>query len=73
MLITKSSLQGNSIVVTLPSDNGKNPPENQKYIVVYPEDGTIILVPKIEDPFNGGVESEFYEKDAWKTFHLKGE
>ena len=51
MLITKSRLQGSSVVITLPSDNGKKPSENQEYVVVYAEDGTIILVPKIEDPF----------------------
>lgn len=52
MLITKSRLQGSSVVITLPSDNGKKPSENQEYIVVYSEDGTITLVPKIEDPFS---------------------
>ena len=72
MLITKSRLQGNSIVVTLPSDNGKNPPENQEYVVVYVEDGTIIFVPKIEDPFHGGEESEFYEKYAWEDLSSEG-
>lgn len=48
-----------------PSDNGKKPSENQEYIVVYSEDGTITLVPKIEDPFSGGEEAEYYEKDDW--------
>jgi hypothetical protein len=66
MLITKSRLQGNSVVVTLPADHGKKPAENQEYVVVYSEDGTIILVPKIEDPFSGGKVAEYYEKDEWK-------
>ena len=35
MLITKSRLQGSSVVITLPSDNGKKHSENQEYIVVY--------------------------------------
>ena len=39
MLVTKSRLQGSSVVVTLPSDNGKKPSENQEYIVVYSDDG----------------------------------
>ena len=41
------------------------PSENQEYIVVYSEYGTITLVPKIKDPFIGGEEAEYYEKDEW--------
>ncbi|MEY8307826.1 AbrB family transcriptional regulator [Enterococcus faecium] len=52
MLITKSILQGSSVVITLLSDNGKKPSENQEYIVVYFEDGTTTLVSKIEDLFS---------------------
>lgn len=40
--------------------------ENQEYIVVYSEDETITLVSKIEDPFSGGEEAEYYEKDEWE-------
>ena len=43
MLIAKSRLQGSSVVITLPSDNGKKPKENKEYIVVYSDDGTITL------------------------------
>lgn len=72
VLIAKSRLQGGSVVITLPSDNGKKPSENQEYIVVYSEDGTITLVPKIEDPFSAGQEAEYYEKDEWKDLTPKG-
>ena len=72
MLITKSRLQGSSVVITLPSDNGKKPSENQEYIVVYSEDGTITLVPKIEDPFSAGQESEYYEIDDCKELTPEG-
>ncbi|EOH57683.1 AbrB family transcriptional regulator [Enterococcus faecium EnGen0263] len=72
MLVTKSRLQGSSVVVTLPSDNGKKPSENQEYIVVYSDDGTITLVPKIEDPFSGGEEAEYYEKDEWEDLTPEG-
>ncbi|EME3574740.1 TPA: AbrB family transcriptional regulator [Enterococcus faecium] len=47
----------------LPSDNGKKPSENQEYNVFYSEDGTITLVPKIEDPFSDGEEAEYYKKE----------
>lgn len=63
MIIAKSRLQGNSVVITLPSHKGNKPEANQEYIVVYSEDGTIILVPKIDDPFLFGEEAEFYEED----------
>ena len=66
MLITKSRVQGSSLVVTLPSENGKKPPVNQEYIVIYSEDGTITLVLRIEDPFSGGNETEYYEKAEWE-------
>ena len=71
MLIAKSRLQGSSVVITLPSDNGKKPKENKEYIVVYSDDGTITLVPKIEDPFSGG-EAEYYEKDEWTDLSPEG-
>lgn len=72
MLVTKSRLQGSSVVITLPSDNGKKPSNNQEYIVVYSDDGTITLVPKIDDPFSGGEESEYYEKDEWEDLTSEG-
>lgn len=72
MLITKSRLQGSSVVITLPSDNGKKPSDNQEYIVVYSDDGTITLVPKIDDPFSGGEEAEYYEKDEWEDLTPEG-
>lgn len=66
MLITKSRLQGSSVVLTLPAKNGEKPEPNIEYIVVYSLDGTITLVPKIADPFAGGKLAEFYEVDEWK-------
>ncbi|MEC6748134.1 AbrB family transcriptional regulator [Marinilactibacillus sp. XAAS-LB27] len=72
MLTAKSRIQGNSVVVTLPSDNGKKPDPNQEYIVVYSEDGTITLVPKIEDPFTKGIEGEYYDQDEWADIEPVG-
>ncbi|MGL9730314.1 type II toxin-antitoxin system PemI/MazE family antitoxin [Enterococcus sp. DIV0756] len=72
MLVAKSRLQGNSVVITLPSDNGKKPKENKEYIVVYSDDGTITLVPKIEDSFSGGEKAEYYEKDEWADLSPEG-
>lgn len=72
MIIAKSRLQGSSVVITLPSSNGKKPSANQEYIVVYSDDGTITLVPKMSDPFEGGEEAEFYEQDEWNDLSPEG-
>ena len=57
MLITKSRLQGSSVVVTLPLHNGEKLEANKEYIVIYSANGTITLVPKIDEP-NGLSEVE---------------
>ncbi|KAF1301731.1 MULTISPECIES: type II toxin-antitoxin system PemI/MazE family antitoxin [Enterococcus] len=72
MLLTKSRVQGSSIIITLPSDNGKKPEANQEYVVMYSEDGVITLVPKIGDPFDQGTEAEFYEQDEWSDLTPEG-
>lgn len=51
MITVVTKVQGNSIVVELPSNNGIKLNINQEYIVVYTQDGTIILVPASEGPF----------------------
>lgn len=72
MLITKSRLQGSSVVVTLPPHNGEKLETNKEYIVVYSPDGTITLVPKIEDPFVLSEAGAFYEKDEWDNVSPEG-
>lgn len=72
MLFTKSRVQGSSVVVTLPASNGEKPESNKEYVVVYSEDGTITLIPKIDDPFPGGTEGEFYEADEWSELTPEG-
>lgn len=72
MLTTKSRLQGSSVVVTLPANNGDKPNPNQEYIVVYSADGSITLVPKIEDPFSEGTTGEYYENDTWSDTSPEG-
>ena len=36
------------------------------------DDGTITLVPKIQDPFSEGPEGEYYEKDEWHDLAPEG-
>ena len=49
------------------------PKVDQEYIVMYSDDGTITLVPKIQDPFSEGPEGEYYEKMSGMILHLRGE
>ena len=72
MLTTKSRRQGSSVVLTLTTDKGKKPKVDQEYIVIYYYDGTITLVPKIQDPFSEGPEGEYYEKDEWHDLAPEG-
>lgn len=72
MLLTKSRMQGSSVVITLPPYNGEKPESNKEYLVVYSPDGTILLVPKLSDPFEGGDEGEFYELDEWEDISPEG-
>lgn len=51
MLTTKTRIQGNSIVVTLPVAENITLQSQKEYFVTYLEDGSIILTPKVEDPF----------------------
>lgn len=71
MLLTKSRMQGSSEVITLPPDKGKKPESNKEYLVVYSLDGTILLVPKLSDPFEGRNEGYFYEIDEWSDIWLR--
>lgn len=73
MITTKSRLQGNSVVVTLPSVNEKKPPTNQEYVVIYSDDGTITLIPRLADPFVDGKEAEYYEQEEWSGLFIENE
>ncbi|MBO0423878.1 type II toxin-antitoxin system PemI/MazE family antitoxin [Enterococcus plantarum] len=72
MMTTKTRLQDSSVVVTLPANNGEKVEPNKEYVVVYSGDGTITLVPKIDDPFTGGSIGELYEEDEWGEYRIEG-
>ena len=71
MLTTKSRRQGSSVVLTLPTDNGKKPKVDQEYIVMYSDDGTITLVPKIHLVKVQKV--SIMKKMSGMILHLRGE
>lgn len=72
MLTATTRLQGSSVVVTLPPKDGKNPEPNKEYIAEYFEDGTILLTPKMDDPFAAATLGEFREEEAWRNLSPKG-
>ncbi|KAJ86836.1 Programmed cell death antitoxin MazE [Enterococcus faecalis NY9] len=47
MLTIKSRKQRNSVVLILPSNSGQKLKADQEYIIIYSDDGTITLVPKL--------------------------
>lgn len=61
MLTTKTRTQGNSIVVTLPVADNIELQSQKEYFVTYLDDGSIILTPKVEDPFLVAEDGAYYE------------
>lgn len=53
MLKTKTRKVGNSVAITLPKQLEVE--VNMSYIIDQTEDGTIVLVPEIANPFNSGI------------------
>lgn len=72
MLKTKTRMQGSSVVVTLPSATDFKVNPNEEYIVDYSDDGSITLVPKINNPFAVAESGAFYEKDTWEKMSPAG-
>ncbi|UUX33569.1 type II toxin-antitoxin system PemI/MazE family antitoxin [Fundicoccus culcitae] len=72
MLNTKTRMQGNSVVVTLPSATEFKISPNEEYIVTYGDGGSIMLVPKIDNPFLVAEKGAFYETDEWEEMEPLG-
>lgn len=72
MLTTRSRKNGNSIVVTLPISKGIKQEADKEYIVVYGEDETITLIPKLEDPFAQAETGAYYQEDVWEEMPAAG-
>ncbi|MGM0231385.1 AbrB family transcriptional regulator [Enterococcus sp. AZ091] len=57
MASTKTRKQGNSLVITIPAKLGLK--EGEEFLIVKKENGTVALIPKIEDFFESAKEGEF--------------
>lgn len=74
MLETKTRKEGDSIVVTLPRKDNKILESQKEYYIQYVEDGSIVLTPKIKDPFADQVEEgAYYEKELWSDMKTEGQ
>lgn len=54
----KARKQGNSIMITIPSSFGVK--EGQEFFFIKKENGTIVMIPKVVDPFTTAKDGEFY-------------
>ena len=57
----KTRKQGNAVMVTLAKKF--NVPEGQEFYITKEEDGTISLIPKIQDYFEDVEENEFVDEE----------
>jgi len=72
MLTTKTRTQGNSIVVTLPVADNIELQSQKEYFVTYLDDGSIILTPKVEDPFLVAEDGAYYEAEVLEGIPTSG-
>lgn len=73
MLIIKTRKQGNSLVITLPAASDHLLKSNQEFYVCYGEDGSVVLTPKIENPFEVAETGSMYETEIWNKMPRVGE
>ncbi|OFK63179.1 hypothetical protein HMPREF2811_09605 [Globicatella sp. HMSC072A10] len=72
MLKTKTRTKGNSIVVTLPVAKNMTLQSQKEYFVNYLEDGSIILIPKAEEPFLAVKDGAYYEVAVLEGMPVSG-
>lgn len=57
MTSTKTRKQGNSLVITIPAKLGIK--EGEEFLIIKKQNGTVVLIPKVEDFFDTAQEGEF--------------
>ncbi len=58
MSTIKARKQGNSIMVTIPSSFGVK--EGEEFFFIKKDNGAIVMIPKINNPFEIAEDGEFY-------------
>ena len=70
-IVVNIQKQGDSFIIELPSALGLK--EGAEYFVQKQKDGTILLVPKIDDYFEMASEGEFAQPLEWKNIYTPTE
>ena len=65
----KARKQGNAVMVTLAKKF--NIPEGKEFYITQEKDGTISLIPKIKDYFEGAGENEFVDEEDTLATNFK--
>ena len=66
----KTRKQGNSVMINIPSEFKVE--EGKEYTLVQKKDGTITLIPQIENYFENARPGEFYEPLEWEDVESSG-
>ena len=66
----KTRKQGNSVMINIPSEFKVE--EGSEYSLVKKSDGTITLIPQIENYFDNATLGEFYEPLEWDDIVATG-
>lgn len=66
----KTRKQGNSLMINIPSEFKVE--EGKEYSLVKKADGTITLIPQIENYFDNARPGEFYEPLEWEDIDTAG-
>jgi antitoxin component of MazEF toxin-antitoxin module len=72
MQAVKARRQGNATVVTLPS--ALKIPEGREYYVINNEDGSILLIPKVANPYSAALDqgATLRQADEWEDEQPRG-
>jgi antitoxin component of MazEF toxin-antitoxin module len=72
MSTIKARKQGNSIMVTIPSSFGVK--EGEEFFFIKKDNGAIVMIPKIDNPFKIAEDGEYYTPELNVDFvPVKGE
>jgi len=62
--------EGNSFMINIPSEF--NVSEDEEYSLIKKDNGTIVLIPEIENYFKNEKPGEFYEPLEWGNIDSEG-
>lgn len=65
---SKTRKQGNSIMITIPAV--MNVEEGKEFIIYKKENGSIVLVPRIDDYFATAKDGEYHETLEWEDIYV---